>query len=160
MNAIEHEGHAHSRLRLLLYGIAILLVLSALLWASDSITMQDERTIFTAECDHGIWQGTHCSGRLAAGARYRFRALRDRGEVLFWKVGTADPVGSLGPCDITDGRNWTCRPGSDAPRSITLQMAEGRPVAEPGAPTRPCHAVAKWKWWLLNVGIPLSRDVA
>jgi hypothetical protein len=153
-----HRGHGRKRLGLVVSGVAFLLLLLALLWASDSITLQDERTIFTAECDPGTWNGSHCTGTLAAGARYRFRVLRQSGQVLFWKIGTTEPEGHLAPCDITDGRNWTCRPGPDARRSITLQMLEGRPVVQPGDPTLPSHAIAKWRWWLLRAGIPAGHD--
>jgi hypothetical protein len=62
-------------MRTWLFVIATLAVLAAMAWASDTVTLQGERTIYTVECRQGGWQGQHCSGRLAAGDRFRFRAL-------------------------------------------------------------------------------------
>ncbi|MBS0453884.1 MAG: hypothetical protein JSS14_21495 [Proteobacteria bacterium] len=135
-----------------LFAIAALVVIAGIFWAGDQITLQNERTIFTADCQGGAWQGADCKGKLVAGPRYRFRALRPHGEVLFWTVGNTGPSGRLAPCTITDGRNWTCQPCPDAARTITLQMASGRPVvrADGSSPTLPFHAVPKWRWWLLR----------
>ena len=60
-------------------------------------------------------------------------------------------------CAIKDGRNWLCKPNVDAPRSITLQMAEGVPIA--GPTTRPFRAVSKWRWLLLQRGWSAGGDV-
>ena len=43
--------------------------------------MQGERTVYTVDCTNGAWQGDHCSGQVAAGMRYRYRALKGHGEV-------------------------------------------------------------------------------
>ena len=43
-----------------------------------------------------VWQGERCSGRLVAGDRYRYRALKPHGEVIFWTVGTKDKSGKFG----------------------------------------------------------------
>ena len=147
-----------ARLHLWLYGIAGLLMLVGLMWASDWITLQSERTVYTAGCKGGAWQSAHCSGELVDGPRYRFRALRSHNEVLFWIVGSGQPSGRLAPCAVTNGRNWTCNAGPDAPRTITLQMSFGRPVPSPGVPPQPFHAVPKWRWWLLRCGIGLGHD--
>ena len=107
----------------------VLLVFVALgfaAWASDFVTMQGERTIYTVDCTNGAWQGDHCSGQVAAGTRYRYRALKPHGEVIFWTVGTNEPSGRFKECTIQDGRNWVCKVCADAARSITLQMAQGR----------------------------------
>ena len=121
-------------------------------WCSDFVTMQGERTVYTVECRNGAWQGNRCSGQLAAGERYRYRALRPHSEVIFWTVGSKAPSGKFGECTIKDGRNWQCKANADAPRSITLQMAEGVPVAGPSAVTRSFRAVTKWRWLLLQRG--------
>ena len=143
-----------------LYAIGGLLVLGGFAWVGDKITLQNERTVYTAQCARGAWQGPHCSGDLVAGPRYRFRALRIHGEVLFWTVGDTQPSGKLMPCAIADGRNWTCDSGADPGRTITLQMSRGRPVNHPGVASKPFHAVAKWRWWLLRGGIALGHDAA
>ena len=126
-------------------------------WASDFITMQGERTIYTVECRDGAWDGERCAGKLVAGQRYRYRALTPHKEVIFWTVGTDEPSGKFAECAIKDGRNWVCKPNGDAPRSITLQMAEGVPIA--GESTRPFRAVSKWRWMLLRRGFGAGADV-
>lgn len=145
-------------MRLVLFVLAVLALVSAALWATNSITLQGERTIFTVECKDGAWQGLHCSGRLVAADRFRFRALRPHGEVVFWTVGTATPSGKFTDCDIADGRNWTCRPSVDAMRTITLQMSRGVPVPDSLGRVRAFHAVAKWRWSVLRLGIPVGSD--
>lgn len=126
-------------------------------WASDFITMQGERTIYTVECQDGAWSGDRCSGQLVAGLRYRYRALPPHSEVIFWTAGTSEPSGKFVECAIKDGRNWLCKANADAPRSITLQMVEGAPIA--GTVTRPFRAVSKWRWMLLQRGWSASGDV-
>ena len=44
--------------------IAIFSVLGFAAWASDFITMQGERTIYTVECRDGAWAGDRCAGNL------------------------------------------------------------------------------------------------
>ena len=137
--------------------VAILTVFVALVWASDTVTLQGERTIYTAKCEQGAWTVDHCGGKLVAAERYRFRTLIARNEVLFWVVRSAEPSGKFADCVIQDGRNWRCKPNADAERSITLAMAKGVPVIVPGAVTRPYHAVSKLTWTLLNAGIPITN---
>jgi hypothetical protein len=138
--------------------IAILALAAVMAWASDAITLQGERTVYTVDCRQGVWQGATCTGKLAAGARYRFRALRAHDEVVFWTVGATDePSGKLTGCKIDDGRNWTCPPGAEAGRTITLQMARGAPVPDASGHARPFHAIAKWRWWLVKAGLPIGR---
>lgn len=140
--------------------IAIVAALGFAGWASDFVTMQGERTVYTVDCVGGAWQGDHCAGRLTASTRYRYRALKRQHQVVFWTVGTSESSGRFSDCSIQDGRNWVCQRGSaDATRSITLQMAQGTPVADAGANTRPFRAVSKWRWLLLNRGITADRDV-
>jgi hypothetical protein len=133
-------------------------ILAAFLWASDQVTIQGERTIYTVDCKGGAWQGPHCTGTLAAGERNRFRALRQHGEVLFWTIGSPMPSGKFAACEIIDGRNWTCKPNADAAQTITLQLKHGSAVAMAGAPTKAFHAVPKWRWWLLHRGLAIGSD--
>ena len=140
----------------------VLLVLVALgfaAWASDFVTMQGERTVYTVDCRNGTWQGDRCSGDVAAGTRYRFRALKPHNEVIFWTVGTNEPSGKFKECTIQDGRNWVCKVCPDAARSITLQMAQGAPVAAAPTVTRPFRAVSKWRWLLLQRGFTTTLAV-
>jgi hypothetical protein len=136
----------------------VVILLFAFIWASDAITLQGERTVYTAECSGGDWRGAHCTGRLTAGPRYRFRALKSHNEVLFWTVGVPGRSYKFEDCTITDGRNWTCRPNADAARTITLHMMHGQPSPAAGDPTLPYHAVSKAYWWLLSQGIAPDSD--
>ena len=108
---------------------------------------------------NGAWQGDRCSGQVVAGTRYRYRALKPHGEVIFWTVGTNEPSGKFSECTIQDGRNWVCKVCADAARSITLQMAQGVPVAAAPAVTRPFRAVSKWRWLLLQRGFTADHAV-
>jgi hypothetical protein len=140
----------------------VVLVLAALgfaAWASDFITVQGERTVYTVECVGGAWQGDRCAGHVAAGARYRYRAVKPHSEVIFWTVGTAEASGKFSDCKIQDGRNWACQVCPDATRSITLQMAQGVPVSGPDAVTRPFRQVSKWRWMLLKRGFTVDGPV-
>ena len=111
------------------------------------------------DCTGGAWEGERCTGSLVAGVRYRFRALKPHGEVIFWTVGTKEKSGKFENCEIQDGRNWVCKPCEDAARSITLRMVQGAPVADAPAVTRPFRAVSKWRWLLLERGFTADRDV-
>ena len=139
--------------------VAIVLALGFAAWASDFVTLQGERTIYTVDCVGGAWQGDRCAGHVATGPRYRYRALKPHNEVVFWKVGSKEPSGRFNDCAIQDGRNWLCKICPDAARSITLQMAQGHPVPGPEAVTRPFRAVSKWRWLLLQRGLTAERGV-
>jgi len=130
--------------------VIVAIMFCALLWSVDFITLQGEWTVYTAVCREGGWNGDQCGGKLAASDRYRFRALKRRKEVLFWIPGTDEPSGRLAPCEVENRSNWTCTANSDSPRSITLTLAKGQPVADPAANTRPFHAVSKIRWMLLK----------
>ena len=54
-------------LRVWAFVIAVLAVLGFAAWASDFVTMQGERTVYTVDCVHGTWQADHCNGQLTAG---------------------------------------------------------------------------------------------
>jgi hypothetical protein len=138
--------------------LAILVAMAAFLWAGDKITPDGERTVYTVACHEGSWQGAHCSGRLEAAGRFRFRALKPHREVVFWTVGSSDPSGKFMSCEIKDGRNWICLPNADSKRTITLQMEKGEPVADDTGQVMPFHAIAKWRWYLLGAGVPVGSD--
>jgi len=145
-------------MRLWLFVLAALAVVVAFIWASDKVTLQGERTIYTADCRDGAWQGVNCTGRLVAADRFRFRALRPHREVVFWTVGAAEPSGKFTDCDIEDGRNWTCKPNAEAARTIALQMSKGDAVPDSLGRTRPFHPVAKWRWFFLRFGLPVGSS--
>ena len=111
--------------------LLVAIMIGVLLWGIDFITLQGEWTIYTVECKQGTWNGDQCMGNLARSDRYRFPALKRRGEVLFWVVGSAEPSGRLAPCEIENRSNWTCKASTDSHRSITLVMSKGRPVPDP-----------------------------
>jgi hypothetical protein len=140
-------------MRLWPIALAGVAVVAVFMWASDKITLQGERTIYTVNCRDGVWRGLDCTGHLVTSDRYRFRALRPHREVVFWTVGLAQPSGKFTDCDVTDGRNWICKPNADAARTITLQMSGGVAVPDPSARTQAFHAIAKWRWFLLQWGI-------
>lgn len=130
-------------------------------WASDAITWEGERTVYTVDCQEGRWEGSEgatCSGRMVAGDRFRFRALVARGEVLFWTSGQAVPSEKFSGCHIEDGRNWTCPRSELAAKTVTLRMRHGNPVPQPGDGTKPFHAVSKMRWWLAKYGLSTGRD--
>ena len=143
------------------FSLAILagcVLLAFFTWASDFITLEGERTIYTVGCEQGAWQGNHCTGRLVAAERYRFRALHARGEVLFWTIGVSEPSGRFTDCKIQSGRNWSCKPNADASKSITLQMEHGVAVHDETGRVRSFHAVPKWRWMLARYGVPTGHD--
>ena len=133
-------------------------ILVFFIWTTDQITLQGERTVYTVECSGGTWDGNRCSGELVAGPRFRYRALKGHGEVLFWVLGVAEPSAKLTACTVRDGRNWACPPSPDAPRSITLAISQGDPVRNAAWPTRPFHAVSKVTWMLLRLGVKLTNS--
>ena len=132
--------------------VAFLLVSA---WLHDFITLDGARTVYTAECDAGQWRGPVCTGTLRAGERYRFRAFKPRGEVIFWMALSAEPSGKLSGCTIENAKQWACKKGTDSGRTITHEMKFGKPVPEPAGPARPFHAVSKLKWLLLDAGASL-----
>jgi hypothetical protein len=126
----------------------------ALLWGSDRITMQGERTIYTADCVDGTWSGKVCSGRLAPGKRYAFRASLARQEVIYWIRGSTAPSGRFPDCKVVDRDNWSCKGGGDgSPTTIAYEMARGHPTRAGSERMLPYHSVPKWKWWLMDVGV-------
>lgn len=138
-------------------GIAALLLLVFFVWTTDKVTFQSERTVYTVDCRNGIWNGNRCSGKIAAGPRFRYRALKARGEVIFWVLGSQEPSAKLTACTIQDGRNWTCPESVDSLKSLTLAISRGEAVREPASPTRSFHSVSKVKWLLINFGFKFPQ---
>jgi len=129
----------NKRFKLRWLAIPAVLFFAFFLWTTDRITLQGERTIYTVDCQNGTWDGNRCSGKLTAGSRLRYRALKARGEVLFWVLGSQEPSAKLTGCAIQDGRNWTCPASPEASKSLTLAFSGGEPVRDPVWPTRPFH---------------------
>jgi len=146
-------------MRIWLYVAAAISILGLWAWLSDSITPQGERTIYTVTCIDGNWSGDHCSGKLLADTRYRFRALKAHREVLFWTVGAKDtPSGKFNNCEIQDGRNWQCPAEAATSATILHELVRGRPVPDTSGLARPYHQIHKWRWILLQVGLPGGSD--
>jgi len=133
--------------------VPVLLALVLFVWTTDRVSLQGERTVYTVACVNGAWGSSGCSGKLTAGPRYRYRALRAHMEVLFWVLGAQEPSSKLTGCTIQDGRNWTCPGSGDASKSVTLGMSRGEPMQNSSWPTQPFHAVSKVRWWLLTFGL-------
>ncbi len=133
--------------------VVVVIVLGVALWASDKITYEGERTIYTVLCEHGNWEGLRCKGRMVAGDRYRFRASATKQEVLYWVVGSAQPYGKFSRCAVKDRGNWSCEPAAGQPATITRAMMNGRPRHEEEEGHIPFRAVPKWVWWVLRAGI-------
>ena len=136
----------------------VLLLVFALIWASDRITLQGERTIYSVRCQGGAWQGNKCTGKLVAGERYAFRVSKLRHEVIYWVRGTTEPSGKFSNCDIVDRDNWTCRAEPNQKASITTEMKKGRPTRTTDTGVIPFRDVPKWKWWILDAGLPLFTE--
>lgn len=145
---------AAGRLRIGLSLIGLIAVIALLIWASDRITMQGERTIYSVKCEGGTWQGNLCTGKLVAGERYGFRVSKLRSEVIYWVRGTSEPSGKFGNCEVIDRDNWSCRMEAGQKPSITAEMKKGRPTRTADGGMIPFHDVPKWKWWIIDVGIP------
>lgn len=134
------------------------LALGVFAWATDKITSQGERTVYTVDCAQGTWQANRCTAKLIPAKRYRFRALKAHGEVLFWTIGEQESSGRYTDCSIQDGHNWSCKPNPDASRTITHQMLHGQPVPDPNAQMLAFRRVPKWEWVMLRVGIPVGNE--
>ena len=134
--------------------IGVVVLIALLIWASDRITLQGERTIYSVNCEGGAWQGNRCTGKLVAGDRYGFRVSKLRHEVIYWIRGSAEPSGKFANCDIVDRDNWSCKIEAGQKPSITAEMKKGRPTRTAEGGMIPFHDVPKWKWWIIDVGIP------
>jgi hypothetical protein len=130
----------------------VVIALGLALWASDKITYEGERTIYTVRCEQGSWDGLQCKGTMVAGDRYRFRASVSKQEVLYWVVGSPEPSGKFSRCTVKDRGNWSCAENAGPP-TIARAMMNGRPRREDDGQHIPFRAVPKWVWWVLDVGI-------
>jgi hypothetical protein len=140
------------------YGLFIATIFGSLvLWATDKITWEGERTVYTVQCQRGNWQADRCTGELAAGPRFRYRVLSPHKEIVFWVVGSSEPSGKLTDCAILDGRHWKCPEKADSQRSITLEMAHGFPIHRPLDQSPQFHSVPKLSWILLNQGFKFTN---
>jgi len=137
----------------MLFVIVVVGALGLFIWASDRITMEGERTVYTVSCEQGVWEGLRCTGRLAAGERYRFRASHSRNEIVYWIAGSRAASGKYTDCDVTDRDRWSCKAHAGDPPSIAHELIDGRPVRHEADADLPFHAVSKWKWWALHAGI-------
>jgi hypothetical protein len=148
---IGMEGHGVIYRRLAL--VAVVIALCTIVWASDKIGYEGERTIYTVQCQDGNWEGWRCTGKMVASDRYRFRASKSKREVVYWIVGSSIPSGKYSDCAVRDRGNWTCNVNAGQPASITREMVNGRPTSTDGELNPPFHAVRKWEWWVLRAGI-------
>ena len=144
------------RFKLRWVAIPLVLGFAFFVWTTDKVTLQGERTIYTVDCRAGSWEGNLCVGEIVVGPRYRYRALKLRGEVLFWTLGEQEPSAKLTGCKIEDGRNWTCPVSVDAPRSVTLALHKGEPLHSAAWPTRAFHSTSKVGWLLLDMGFKFA----
>lgn len=140
--------------------LLVVAIVSTLLWASDRITYEGERTIHSVRCEKGAWEGWRCTGTLVAGERYRFRASKSRQEVLYWIVGSAKPSGKYTNCKVKDRGNWKCETAAGDPPTITREMANDRPVRDEAGTMLQFHAVPKWQWWILDAGIHVVHQAS
>ena len=136
---------------------SLLVLVVYFIWTTDKITFQGERTVYTVNCANGTWEANRCTGELTAGPRYRYRALKARGEVLFWVLGANEPSSKLTGCTIQDGRNWTCPVTADAKNSITLALVLGDAQRNAAWPTRHLYAVSKMTWIFLDNGLAVTK---
>jgi len=142
-----------------LFAVGVVAVIALVFWGSDQITMQGERTIYTANCD-GRWEGLRCVGKMAAGDRYRYRASRSRHEVIYWIAGSPLQSGKYADCDVRNRGNWSCNATLGATPSITQQMINDQATHGSSGLTIPFHALPKWKWWLLHFGLRIFDEAA
>jgi len=136
----------------------VLMAVAIMIWASDKISYEGERTVYTVRCEQGAWEGGRCTGRLVAGDQYRFRASKSRQEVLYWIVGSSEPSGKYTGCKVADRGNWKCTEAVGQPPTIAHEMLNGRPRRDESGTMLPFHAVPKWQWWLLDVGFPVTNN--
>jgi hypothetical protein len=131
------------------------LLLGAIAWADDAITLEGHWTVYTARCDGGQWERDtdHCSGRRLAAERHRFLSDRSASTVQFEIVGTATTQGTLAGCTVQDGRNWMCLSCglSVCPVTRVLQRGEPKLEASAAASVRPVSKLT-WHWLRLTRG--------
>jgi hypothetical protein len=141
-------------------GVLLALGLAALVWSSDQITLQGERTIYAVACERGTWSGNRCDTALAPAERHAFRASRTRQEVLYWIRGSKQPIKRYADCEVENRDNWTCRVHADQRPPPLDGLINGRPASTPADPTTGVrlHAVPKWKWYAMRLGLRVFAD--
>ncbi|MEO8675035.1 MAG: hypothetical protein ABI569_05615 [Casimicrobiaceae bacterium] len=155
----DDDKRRGSRLIKTLSAVVVVALVAALLWGSDRITLQGERTVYTVGCDHGTWSGNLCSGKLVPDKRYAFRASPSRHEVIYWVRGTGAPSDKYADCEVTDRDNWSCKPkAGTAPTTIAYEMIKGKPTRVDSSLVLPFHSVPKWKWWLMDAGLRIFSE--
>jgi hypothetical protein len=133
---------------------AFLLLGALAAWLSDFVTLDGQWTIYTVDCQAGEWRSNTCTGRLSAGTRYQFWAVRANREVLFWTPGArSESSGKFTNCTIASGRTWSCPPGNDSAQTITISLQRGKARHDASGTMRQFHAVPKLRWLLLRAGI-------
>ena len=136
----------------------VLISLTVAAWLTDFITLKGERTVYAANCKGGNWRGETCTGKLAAGERYRFRVLKAHNEVLYWTAGKEGTLGKLTDCVITSGRNWRCQPTVSPVNTVALEIFHGKVVPRAGANIVGAHLVSKARWYVLWMRMPIGTD--
>lgn len=136
----------------------VFLLLGLLAWVSDWVTLQGEHTIYTVNCQGGEWKGLACSGKLAAGERYRFRSSKSRGEVLFWIAYSSAPSGKFTGCRVQSRDNWSCPRQEGQPPTVAHELLRGRPTGFVPGYDKPYRAVSKLKWLLLELDLTTGRS--
>lgn len=142
-------------------GLLAVLAAAALLataWVTDTIRAPGERAFYSVDCSPGTWEGARCYGRLVAGRQYRFKAIPASHEVLFWTVGSPANAGKYVDCSMKDADNWSCPPASQTAEFVTYQVVAGDPVSGSGHSARSFHRIQKWRWLLLDIGVPVGHD--
>ena len=147
-------------MRGIFFGGAVLFGLGLLVWGSDRITLQGERTFYTVSCEPDVWEDTRCTGKLVPGERYAFRASASRHEVIYWIRGSTEPSGKYADCKVVDRDNWTCSIQVGQKASIAFEMKKGRPTRINDGKVIPFHDVQKWKWWLMKFGVGAFTEAA
>lgn len=138
--------------------LVVIALLCAIAWLTDFFTLQGEETVYTAKCEGGSWRGRTCSGKLVSGDLFRFRALKARKEVLFWKVGETGAAAKLANCEVQSGRNWHCNSLASPANTITFEMVHGKPTCQPHSKVVEAHPISKARWYLSHLNIPTGSD--
>lgn len=138
--------------------VFLLSLVGVLIWISDRITLQGERTVYTVKCEQGEWNGERCTGVLMPGERYAFRASPGPNEVIHWMRGAAASSEKYTDCTVKDRDNWTCNVLADQSPTVTCEMVKGSPTHGCNGLAPPFHDVPKWKWWAMRAGLHVFKN--
>ena len=72
---------------------------------------------------------------------------------MYWIAGSASASGKYTDCNVTDRDLWSCKPHSGEQPSSRMVVRWPPGHRAPGDDLQ-FHAVTKWKWWALRMGIP------